>query len=78
MTMKRKLNNDNGLQDCKTEHQAVTAVWRNGGSHGKLNGSNSNKLFWWLDSEVLLNPPLRQAANRWAQTKKISNNRIIN
>jgi len=24
MTMSRKLNNDNGLQDWKTEHQAVT------------------------------------------------------
>ena len=24
MTMTRKLNNDNGLQDWKTEHQAVT------------------------------------------------------
>jgi len=24
MTMNRKVNNDNGLQDWKTEHQAVT------------------------------------------------------
>jgi len=29
MTMTRKLNNDNGLQDCKIEHQAVTC----GASH---------------------------------------------
>jgi len=28
--MIQKLNNDNGLQDWKTEHLAVTAVWRNG------------------------------------------------
>jgi hypothetical protein len=29
--MTRKLNTDNGLQRRTTEHQPVTAVWRNGG-----------------------------------------------
>jgi hypothetical protein len=36
MTMTRKLNNDNGLQDWKTEHQAVTGVccqWRDCASY---------------------------------------------
>ncbi|MBS1573627.1 MAG: hypothetical protein JST62_14645, partial [Bacteroidetes bacterium] len=30
-TMTLKLNTDNGLQRQTTEHQPVTAVWRNGG-----------------------------------------------
>jgi len=29
--MTRKLNIDNGLQSQATEHQPVTAAWRNGG-----------------------------------------------
>jgi hypothetical protein len=28
MVMTPKLNNDNGLQDWRTEHQAVTGVWQ--------------------------------------------------
>jgi hypothetical protein len=42
----------------------LTAVWRNGGFRAKINGSNSNKHLCLVDSEVLLNPPLLQAANR--------------
>ena len=34
MTMTRKLNNDNGLQDWKTEHQAVTKAICNKGFSG--------------------------------------------
>jgi hypothetical protein len=30
-TMTLKLNTDNGVQRKTTEHQQVTAVWRNGG-----------------------------------------------
>jgi len=30
-SMTRQLNTDNGLQGRTTEHQPVTAVWRNGG-----------------------------------------------
>jgi len=39
MTMTRKLNNDNGLQDWKTEHQAVTGVccqWRDSASYDSV------------------------------------------
>ena len=35
--MTGKLNNDNGLQDWKTEHQAVTKCSRNKGFSGKPN-----------------------------------------
>jgi len=35
MTMTRKLNNDNGLQGWKTEHQAVTKAMCNKGFSGK-------------------------------------------
>ena len=34
MTMTRKLNKDNGLQDWKTEHQAVTKAICNKGFSG--------------------------------------------
>jgi len=34
MKMTRKLNNDNGLQDWKTEHQAVTKAKCNKGFSG--------------------------------------------
>ena len=44
--------------------ERITAVWRNGGGRGKLNSSFSNQHLCLVDSEVLRNPPLRQAANR--------------
>jgi len=59
-----KLNNDNGLQARTTEHQLATAVFRNGGFSGKLKCSFSNQHLWWVDSEVLRNPPLRQPSIR--------------
>ncbi|MFA5815796.1 MAG: hypothetical protein WC865_09285 [Bacteroidales bacterium] len=59
-----KLNSENGLQGGQTEGLLLIAVWRNGGFSGKLNGSNSNKHLCLVDSEVLLSPPLRQAAKR--------------
>jgi hypothetical protein len=49
----------------QTERQLVTAVLRNGGFSGKLKCSFSNQHLWWVDSEVLRNPPLRKAAKRW-------------
>ncbi|TXH54930.1 MAG: hypothetical protein E6Q89_07350, partial [Bacteroidia bacterium] len=64
--MTRKLNTDNGLQGRRTEHQPVTAVWRNGGF------SASYDSFVVGSSAVLRlnfcakNPPLRQAAKRYA------------
>jgi hypothetical protein len=59
-----KINRDKGLQRRKTEHQQPTAVWRNGGGRGKLNSSFSNQHLCLVDSLVLRNPPLRQAAKR--------------
>jgi hypothetical protein len=40
--MTRKLNNDNGLQDLKKEHQAVTAPKCHAGFIGKLSGIATN------------------------------------
>ena len=62
-TEKRSI--DNGLQTRWTEGLLLTAVWRNGGGRGKLNSSFSNQLLCLVDSVVLRNPPLRQAANRY-------------
>jgi len=57
-------------QNLKEEHQPVTAVWRNGGF------SASYDSFVVGSSAVLRlnfcakNPPLRQAAKRYAQAEK--------
>jgi len=48
----------------RKEGQQLTAVLRNGGFSGKLKCSFSNQHLWWVDSEVLRNPPLRKAAKR--------------
>jgi hypothetical protein len=64
--MTRQLNTDNGLQGRTTEHQPVTAVWRNGGFSASFDS------FVVGSSTVLRinicgkNPPLRQAAKRYA------------
>jgi hypothetical protein len=63
--MTRKLNIDNGLQRQTTEHQPVTAVWRNGGfsaSYDSFVGKQTLVLRINICGE---NPPLRQAAKRW-------------
>jgi hypothetical protein len=44
MIMTRKLNNDNGLQDWKTEHQAVTGGIFYCRDSGYFSVSASNKL----------------------------------
>ena len=62
-----KLNKDKGLQTRKTEGLLLTAVWRNSGGRGKLNSSFSNQHLCLVDSLVLRNPPLRQAAKRYMQ-----------
>ena len=51
------------------QRQLPTAVLRNGGCGGKLKVSFSNQLLWWVDSEVLRNPPLRKAAKRYVGLK---------
>ena len=61
------LSKDKGLQTRKTEGLLLTAVWRNGGGRGKLNSSFSNQHLCLVDSLVLRNPPLRQAAKRYSQ-----------
>jgi len=45
MTMTRKLNIDNGLQDWKTEHQAVTKAKIKRAGSAYLKGIASNKLY---------------------------------
>jgi hypothetical protein len=64
--MTLKLNKDNGLQTQTTERQLVTAVLRNGGCSDSFDS-------FAVGSSVVLrlkfcakNPPLRQAANRYA------------
>lgn len=54
----------------RQERQQLTAVWRNGGGRGKLNSSFSNQHLCLVDSLVLRNPPLRQAAKRYGQAKR--------
>lgn len=45
MTMIRKLNTDNGLQDWKTEHQAVTKAKIKRADSANLKGNVTNKLY---------------------------------
>ncbi|GAB1419246.1 hypothetical protein MASR2M12_20110 [Bacteroidales bacterium] len=45
MTMIRKLNIDNGLQDWRTEHQAVTKAKIKRAESAKLKGIATNKLY---------------------------------
>lgn len=42
--MIRKLNIDNGLQDCKTEHQAVTKAKIKRAESADMKGSGINEL----------------------------------
>ena len=63
-TMKRSF--DNELKGRRTEHQPVTAVWRNGGcsaSYDSLVVSSSSVLRLNFCAK---NPPLRQAPKRYA------------
>jgi len=62
--MTLKLNTDNSVQRKTTEHQQVTAVWRNGGcsaSYDSFVVGSSAALRLNFCAE---NPPLRQAPKR--------------
>ena len=67
MTMIRKLNNDNGLQDWKTEHQAVTCGIFYCRVSANLKGCGSLQTSSWLDSDVLRNRQQKHTAIRWQQ-----------
>jgi methylphosphotriester-DNA--protein-cysteine methyltransferase len=45
MTMTREINNDNGLQDWKTEHQAVTKAKIKRADSANFKGIATNKLY---------------------------------
>ena len=53
MTMTRKLNNDNGLQDWKTEHQAVTDGIFYCRDSAEIMVCGSLQTSSWFDSDVL-------------------------
>ena len=55
MTMNRKVNNDNGLQDWKTEHQAVTRNIAKKGFSGMRSSSPASSSLY-LDNDVLRIP----------------------
>ena len=59
------MTDSNGqTQHDRKKNEPLTAPWQKSGFSGYINICTSNKLLWWLDSFVLLNPLLRQAANR--------------
>ena len=62
MTMIRKLNFDNGLQDWKTEHQAVTCgiFYCRVSANMKVCGSLQTSS--WLDSDMLRNRQQKHTA----------------
>jgi hypothetical protein len=63
-TMTEKINNDNGLQTQWSVMPAGNrrlAQWR---VKWLIEHSTSHQLLWYIDSLVLRNPPLRQAAKR--------------
>ena len=70
--MTRKRNNDNCLQDWKTEHQAVTIGIFYCRVSAKLKGCSSLQTSWWLDSDVLWNRQQKPTANRYQQGDELS------
>ena len=60
MTVKRSI--DNGLQGRRTEHQPVTAVWRNGGFSASYDSFVAGSSAVLRLNFYANNPPLRQAA----------------
>jgi hypothetical protein len=64
MTMTRKLNKDNGLQDWKTEHQAVTCGIFYCRESAKMKGFGSLQTSSWLDGVVLRNRQQKHTAIR--------------
>lgn len=53
MTMIRKLNIDNGLQEWRTEHQAVTCGIFYCRDSAEIKGCGSLQTSSWFDSDVL-------------------------
>ena len=68
--MTRKLNNDNGLQDWKTEHQAVTCGIFYCRDSANMKGCGSLQTSSWLDSDVLRNRQQKHTANPLAARLK--------
>jgi len=64
--MTRQLNTGNGLQGRTTEHQPVTAVWRNGGFSASYDSFVGKQTVVLRMNICGKNPPLRQAAKRYA------------
>jgi hypothetical protein len=67
MIMTEKLNIDNGLQDWKTEHQAVTIGIFYCRDSAEINVCGSLQTLSWLDSEVLRNRQQKHTAVRCVQ-----------
>ena len=67
MIMTEKLNIDNGLQDWKTEHQAVTIGIFYCRDSTEINGCSSLQTSSELESEVLRNRQQKHTAKRCAQ-----------
>ena len=65
MIMTEKLNIDNGLQDWKTEHQAVTSGIFYCRDSTEINGCSSLQTSSELESEVLRNRQQKHTANRY-------------
>jgi len=70
MTMTRKLNNDNGLLDWKTEHQAVTACIVHLAVSADFKGGTFNKLCSGLTGSCFESPNDTIHANRYQQAEE--------
>jgi len=65
--MTLKLNTDNSVQRKTTEHQQVTAVWRNGGCSASYDSFVVGSSAALRLNFCAKNLPLRQAAKRYRQ-----------
>jgi len=57
-------------QLTRKEHQHLTAVWRNGGCSASYDSFVAGSSTVLRLNFCAKNPPLRQAANRWASVYK--------
>ena len=64
--MTRELNNNNSLQTRTTEGLLLTAVWRNGGCSASYDSFVVGLSAVLRMNFCAKNPPLRQAAKRYA------------
>jgi hypothetical protein len=65
--MTRKRNNDNGLQDWRTEHQLPTSGIFYCRVSANLKGCSSLQSSSWFDSDVLRNRQQKHTAIRYSQ-----------